>query len=174
VIIDVEGAKFSFSPDWSAFKYDDSAFYRDVFSRVHDNLGAVDIVAIERDLHTGEDVRVVLIEVKDYRHPTAGGKTPSQLVDAVLRKVTATLSGLSVAARRADNAAEKGLAVRAQTSARLEVILHCENPPTPIVDPSELVIKLRQRLQPIVDSVNVGSEHRPRGTWSVRMPDLGI
>lgn len=172
MIVDVEGAEFSFSVEWSAFKYDDSNFYRDVFSRVHDGLGAVDIVAVERDLVTGHDARVVLIEVKDYRHPTARGKKPSELVEEMLRKVTATLSGLSVGARRAEDSAEMSLSARAQTSARVEVILHCENPVTPIVDPSELAIKLRQRLQTIVDFVSVGTQSRPSGPWSVTMPDV--
>lgn len=170
MIVDVEGAEFSFSLEWSAFKYDDSAFYRDVFSRVHDGLGAVDIVAVERNPATGDDARVVLIEVKDYRHPNLKEKKPSILVEEVLRKVTSTLSGLSVSARRAEDSTEKTLAARTQASARVEVILHCENPATPIVDPSELAIKLRQRLRPIVDFVSVGTQRSPGGPWTVRMP----
>lgn len=171
-MVDVEGAEFSFSAEWSAIKYDDSAFYRDIFSRVHDGLGAVDIVAVERDPDTGNDARVVLIEVKDYRHPTSKGQTPSALVEKVLRKVTSTLAGLSVCARRAEDSAEKSLAARTQAAVRVEVILHCENPANPIVDPSELAIKLRQRLQPLADFVSVGTQRSPSGPWTVLMPNV--
>lgn len=172
MIVNVEGAEFSFPPEWSTVKYDDSAFYRDVFSRVHDGLGAVDIVAVERNPATGEDARVVLIEVKDYRHPNLRERKPSELVEEVLRKVTATLSGLSVAARRAVDSVERSISARTQISTRVEVILHCENPAIPIVDPSELAIKLAQRLRPIVDSASVGTEFRTGGPWSVSMPEV--
>jgi hypothetical protein len=172
VIVDVEGAQFSFPPEWNTLKYDDSLFYRNVYSRVHDGLAAVDIVAIQRDPDTEVDRKVVLIEVKDYRHPNLRTKKPSELVEEVLRKVTSTLSGLAVATRRASDSAEQSIASRSQASTEVHVILHCENPAVPIVDPSELAIKLAARLKPIVDFVSVGTERSPRGPWSVQMPTL--
>ncbi|MBF4562547.1 hypothetical protein ITJ43_10365 [Microbacterium sp. VKM Ac-2870] len=172
MIVDVEGATFAFTDEWSAIKYDDSDFYRALYSRVHDGLGAVDIVALHSDSTTGHDVRVVLIEVKDYRHPNLRQKAPSILIEEVLRKVTATLGGLSVGARRANIEVEKALFSRAQGAARVELVLHCENPSVPIVDPSELAIKLRQRLKRIVDSAVVGKSILPGGPWSVVMPTL--
>jgi hypothetical protein len=170
--VDVDGAQFSFAEDWHTLKYDDSRFYRDVFSRVHDGLAAVDIVAIQHDSDSGIDKRVVLIEVKDYRHPNIQTKRPSALVEEVLRKVTSTLSGLSVASRRAADPTEQSLATRSQGSVQVHVIVHCENPAIPVVDPSELAIKLSARLKPIVDFVSVGTEKKPAGPWSVQMPEV--
>lgn len=170
--VSVEGAIFSFPASWHALKYDDSEFYRQVFSRIHNGLGAVDVVALEPAGEDGPDARVVLIEVKDYRHPNLEAKKPSELVEAVLKKTTGTMAGLSVAVRRATDENERSVAQRSHVAARVEVVLHCENPSVPIVDPSELAIKLAQRLRPIVDSVAVGDSRRPRGPWTVTMPVL--
>lgn len=172
MILNVDGAEFAFPDHWDALKYDDSAFYKGVFMKVHDGIKAVDVLAVERSNVAGSDARVVLIEVKDYRHANATGLKPSELADAVARKVTATLAGVSVASRRAIKPTEKDLATRSHTAPRVEVVLHCEDRPVPIVDPSELAIALSNRLRTIVDRVSIGSARRSGGPWSVTMPEL--
>lgn len=165
--LDVDGVDFTFDDDWTVVKYDESRFYREVFIKVHDGVKAVDLVAIEYDQSSRADLRVVLIEVKDYRHPTATGPKPSELAQKVAQKVTATLAGLVIAARSAPDSDEQALARRAQLVPRIEVVLHCDDRPVPIVDPSELTISLKKRLKPIVDSVLVASQRVPGGLWAV-------
>ncbi|SMH49875.1 hypothetical protein SAMN06295885_3433 [Rathayibacter oskolensis] len=168
----VDGAEFSFPEGWSVLKYDASKFYTTVFLKVHDGIKAVDVVAVERDQLNGSDLRVVLIEVKDYRHPNASGEKPSDLASAVAKKVTATLAGIAIASRKADDTDERGIAARSHIVPRVEVVLHCEDRAVPIVDPSDLAIALSKRLKPIVDSVTVGTSRRTQGPWLVTMPPV--
>ncbi|PPF17575.1 MULTISPECIES: hypothetical protein [unclassified Rathayibacter] len=171
MILDVDGADFSFPENWDVLKYDESDFFRNIFLRVHDGIKAVDVVAIERN-PDGIDLRLVLIEVKDYRHANARGLHPTELAVTVAKKVTATLAGLAAATRKAEDSAEKNLAIRSGQVLSVKIVLHCEDRAVPIVDPSELLIKLRQRLGPIADVVTVGSSRNTRGEWAVRMPIL--
>ncbi|PPF62768.1 hypothetical protein C5C18_14150 [Rathayibacter tritici] len=169
--LDVDGASFLFPSNWDVLKYDDSDFFRKVFVRTHDGIKAIDLVAIQRDLD-GAVISLVLIEVKDYRHADARGVHPTELATIVAKKVTATLAGLSAATRKAENMHEKTLAIRSVQAPAVKIVLHCEDRAVPIIDPSDLLIKLRQRLGPIADVVTVGSSKNTRGEWTVLMPSL--
>jgi len=57
----IEG-KLTFHFDFDAIKFDDTAFYRNHFSRITNAIKAVDIVAVNNEIG-------YLIEIKDYTDP---------------------------------------------------------------------------------------------------------
>lgn len=63
--IAADGLSFCFPDGWEATKFDDWAYYRNQFSKAHEGIKAVDILALSPDKAT-----LWLIEVKDFRaHP---------------------------------------------------------------------------------------------------------
>jgi len=157
---------FSFPAPLRADQYDSWSFYRNQFNGAFGGTKAVDFICVDAD-------NTWLIEVKDYR-----GHTRTKLIDMadeVALKVRDSLAGLAAAACNANDADERALARRAIKKRRLRVVLHLEQPrtasklfPRP-VDPSNLVIKLKQTLKavdphPVV--VDQGSL-KPEMSWTV-------
>lgn len=160
--LDVDGMIFRFPDDWQAVKYDDTQFYRGIFQKVHDGIKAVDLLAIPN-----AEPEVFLIEVKDYTRPKTHAVKPSELADDVARKVTSTLAGIMAGRLYAENELEASLFQAATSRQKVTVVLHCENPRVPIVDPADLLIALRRRLGRIASQVNVGRRINTTGDWSI-------
>ena len=59
--INVDGLLFVFPEGWEVDKFDEWAFYRNQFSKQHNNIKAVDLLALECSKKT-----LWLIEVKDF------------------------------------------------------------------------------------------------------------
>lgn len=75
--VQVDSLTFTFPPSWEAYKYDESAFYRNQFSKMWSGIKAVDLIAIE-----GQEIW--LIEAKDYRQQTR--TKPIDLADEVEKR----------------------------------------------------------------------------------------
>jgi hypothetical protein len=156
---------FTFPSD-DASKYDDWSFYRNQFNAAFGGTKAIDIIFVDDD-------QAWLIEVKDYR---ANRRTKAlDLGDEVAFKVRDTLAGLAAAKCNATEVNEARLARKALRKSRLRVVLHLEQPAKPsklfplVVDPSKLLIKLRQRLKSVDARISVVNQHRlkPDMNWTV-------
>lgn len=139
---------FSFPAGADASQYDDWAFYRNQFNSAFGGTKAIDLLYVDND-------QTWLIEVKDYRaHPRT--KTVD-LGDEIAFKVRDTLAGLAAGKCYANDADEKRLAKLALTKNKLRVVLHLEQPTKhsklfpKVVDPSKLMMKLKQKLK-VVDA----------------------
>ncbi len=143
---EVDGVTFTFSHGWQVTKFDDWSFYRNQYSRMHDGIKALDLLA--------QDTAkcLWLIEVKDYRqHPRT---KPSALDQEVAAKIENTLAALMPARCNAISAEAK-LAQQLLSSKRLRVVLHLEQPAKHsrlrprAINLADVQQKLRQRLKPI-------------------------
>ncbi|WP_454695010.1 hypothetical protein [Achromobacter aegrifaciens] len=160
----VENLTFTFQDDWIVDKYDDSNYYRLHFSKQLSGIKAVDLLAV-----SPQNV-AYLIEVKDYRHPDTEKIKPSDLADAIARKVLDTLAAMLPVRLKASDQAEQSLAARVLACEDLKVFAHLELPRAHrgVVDPADIKQKLRQRLAAVdrhAKVVNIGSM---KGTaWNV-------
>lgn len=137
---------FTFPDPLEAAQYDSWAFYRNQFNSAFGGTKAIDFICIDND-------KTWLIEVKDYR---ANRRTKAiDLADEVALKVRDTLAGLAAAKSNANNQSERACARKALKKNRLRVVLHLEQPRKPsklfpqAVDPSKLVMKLKQVLKAV-------------------------
>lgn len=144
---DVDGLEFEFPEGWQVGKYDEWAFYRKQFSRMRNDIKAIDLLAVDADRNTW------LIEVKDYRRNPR--TKPSDLADEVAQKVFDTLAALLPARANANNTMERDLARAATGCERLRVVLHLEQPAKHTrlrpraIDPANVQKKLKQLLKPV-------------------------
>lgn len=163
--IEVDGLIFTFPDSWKVRKYDDWAFYRNQFSKMWDGIKAVDLIAIDNQV-------TWLIEVKDYR--TSPRKKTLDLWDEVAQKVFCTLAAMlpaKVNASVTDEGDFAGLVVKA---AKLQVVLHLEQPlkhsklfPRAF-DPSNVQLKLRTLIKPIDPHPRVVESTQMQGlAWTV-------
>lgn len=162
----VERLEFEFPTGWSASKYDDWSYYRNRWSRMWNEIKAVDLLAIE-GAHTAW-----LIEVKDYR---LGKRTkPTDLADEVARKVFDTLAAMLPAASSADDDDERRTARAVCDARKLRVVLHLEQPAKHstlrprAIDPAAVRARLKKLLKPI-DAHAIVAESNRMGSlaWSV-------
>lgn len=122
--IDVDGLFFCFPDGWQVTKFDDWAFYRNQFSRMHDNIKAVDVLAIAPDKKT-----LWMIEVKDFCKQKR--IKPEPLHEEIWKKVFASLAALLPAQVNASNNNEEKFAESALRVSRIRVIFHGEQPEKP-------------------------------------------
>lgn len=142
-----EGSQiFSFPDNAMASKYDEWAHYRRQFSKGFSWAKAVDILYVSDSVGW-------LIEVKDYRQDCQ--IKPSELADAVARKVHDTLSGLVSARFNANDADEMQVAKRVLRCSRLRVVLHIEQNNSgsklkpKIIDPASVLQKLKKLVRSV-------------------------
>ena len=162
VIRQVENLTFTFPDGWEAEKFDDWNFYRKHFSRQLNGIKAVDLLA------KGPDGVAYFIEVKDYRHPDT--VKPTDLADAIARKVLMSLAALLPAKYRASDPVERALATSILDCDDFKVIAHLELPQAhkPVIDPADIKQKLKQRLAAVDSHVKVVSTARMQGVaWAV-------
>lgn len=137
---------FSFSDNAMASKYDEWAHYRQQFSKGFNWAKAVDILYVSDSVGW-------LIEVKDYRQDCQ--IKPSELADAVARKVHDTLSGLVSAKFTANNAEEMHVAKSVLRCSRLRIVLHVEQNASgsklkpKIIDPALVLQKLKKLVRSV-------------------------
>lgn len=161
-VLQVETLSFTFPAGWQASKYDDWSFYRNQFSRQHNGIQAVDVLAIE------PSGTAYLIEVKDYRHPDT--ERPSQLPQAIANKVLMTLAAMLPAKLNGNNPAERTMADAVLTCQKLRVVAHIELPQAhqPAVNPADLKQKLAQLLRAVDAHPKVVSKNNMPGLgWAV-------
>jgi hypothetical protein len=165
--LDVDGLSFDFPEDWQAVRYDGWGFYRNHWSRMFNNIKALDILALDPQR------TVWLIEVKDYR---VNARTkPSELGEEVARKVFDTLAALLPAKVNATTLSEKKFAAAISRARDFRVILHLEQPRKHsklrprAINPADIKLKLRKLLKP-VDAHPVVAELEQMGNlpWTVR------
>lgn len=137
---------FSFPDGTVAEKYDDWAFYQNRFQSAFGGTKAVDILHVDAR-------QTWLIEVKDYR-----SHRRTKIVDIgdeIAVKVRDTLAGLVAAKCNATDEKERIAAHAALKRNRFRVVLHIEQPGKPsrlfpqVVDPSKLLLKLKQCLRSV-------------------------
>jgi hypothetical protein len=150
--INVDGLLFTFRDQWVATKYDEWTFYRNRWSRMWNNIKAVDLLAV------GPDGTGWLIEVKDYTsmdHDEDERPAASDLGRVVANKVFDTLAAMLPARVNAMDDDEKKIASSMAGSKKLRVVLHLEQPLTKsrlrprAIDPANIRQKLKQLLKPI-------------------------
>lgn len=163
---DVDGLTFSFPENWKIAKYDDWAFYRNQFSRMWNEIKAIDIIAC--DLSS----TVWLIEVKDYRRTPR--TKPTSLPHEVAGKVFDTLAAILPAKVNAANPEEKEMATQITSARRLRVVLHLEQPRQHsklfprAIDPADIQQKIRKLLHPIdAHPAVVEKNAMSNSAWSV-------
>jgi hypothetical protein len=169
----VEGSiTFDFPTDFVVQKLDDTTFYKKHFQSLvqgpsEDNIQtclknsqcnvakfalsgtkSVDFLAVD-----SQNSELWLIEVKDYR---AHGRTKRiDLYDEIAQKVLASLACLLAMRANAAIPDERKFAELALKQTRLKVVLHLEQPEKDsklypqVVDPSNVRIKLRQKVRSI-------------------------
>lgn len=153
---------FTFPAGWQASKYDDWSFYRNQFSRQHNGIQAVDVLA------SAPNGTAYLIEVKDYRHPDT--EKPSQLPQVIANKVLMTLAAMLPAKLNGNDPDERTIAAAMLTCRKLRVIAHIELPKAhqPTVDLADLKQKLAQLLRAVDAHPKVVSKnHMPGLGWAV-------
>jgi len=160
--LQVETLTFTYPAGWLASKYDDWSFYRNQFSRQHNFIQAVDMLARE------PNGTAYLIEVKDYRHPDT--EQPSQLPQAIANKVLMTLAAMLPAKLNGNDPAERTMANAVLSCQKLRVIAHIELPRArqPAVNPADLKQKLAQLLRAVDAHPRVVSKNNMHGLgWAV-------
>ncbi len=137
---------FNFPEGWHVGKYDDWSFYRNQFSRMRNEIKALDILAVDPRKITW------LIEVKDYR---ARPRTkPSDLADEIAHKVFDTLAAIIPAGINANDSEEKELARRVATCEKLRVILHLELPASPLNPRGSVQQNIALRMRRLLKSID--------------------
>jgi hypothetical protein len=169
--INVDGLLFSFHDQWVLGKYDEWSFYRNRWSRMWNDIKAVDVVAVDPD-RTGW-----LIEVKDYTkmdHDQDERPAATDLGHAVAHKVFDTLAAMLPASVNATGDDEKKVASSMIRVKSLRVVLHLEQPATRTrlrpraIDPANIRQKLKQLLKPIDPRpVVVDMQEMGRLDWTV-------
>ncbi|MBN1928415.1 MAG: hypothetical protein JW764_02605 [Chlorobiaceae bacterium] len=163
----VDGLIFSFPENWKIAKYDDWAFYRNQFSRMWNEIKAVDMIAL--DLSS----TFWLIEVKDYR--VHRRTKPTCLPNEVAGKVFDTLAAMLPAKINASNVEEKQMASDISSTQKIRVVLHLEQPPQNsklfrrAIDPADVQQKIRKLIHPVDAHPKVVEKSEMRNLeWSVR------
>jgi hypothetical protein len=165
---EVDGLNFFFPENWKVAKYDDWVFYRNQFSRMWNEIKAVDIIVFD------VSSTFWLIEVKDYRKNRR--TKPTSLPVDVAGKVFDTLAAILPAKVNASNAEEKAMASNiAVNSRKIRVVLHLEQPRQSsklfprAISPADVQQKLRQLLRPVDSHPVVVEKNDMRHlAWSVR------
>jgi hypothetical protein len=145
----VEGSiTFDFPSGFMVQKLDDTTFYKKHFQSFVNGSKAVDFL-----LFDPQTSGLWLLEVKDYR---AHGRTKIiNLFDEIAQKVLSSLACLLAMRANANVSDEQVFATHAVKQTRLKVVLHLEQPVKPsklfpqVVDPSNIRIKLRQKVRSI-------------------------
>lgn len=167
--IDEGKLRFLFPDDTLASKYDDWSFYRNQFNSAFGGTKAIDLIHVDAD-------QTWLIEIKDYR--LSRRTKPIDIGDEIAFKVRDTLAGLAAAKCSASDIDEKNTAKKALKKNSIRVVLHLEQPRKhsrlfpKAIDPSKVLLKLKQRLKAVdahprvVDKQTLDDRHDMN--WTVK------
>ena len=142
----VDSLTFHFPNSWQVCKYDEWAFYRNQFSKMRDEIKAVDLIAIENGV-------VWLIEAKDYSQHRR--KKKIAIADEVAEKVFCTLAAMLPAKINASDLSERNFAKDICNGQELRIVLHLEQPKKHsklrprAINPADVQLKLRTLIKPI-------------------------
>ncbi len=157
----------SFTFEFDAIKFDDTLYYREHFSRIKNDIAAVDILAVNNGIG-------YLIEIKDYTHPETENLTSSDLIEVIVKKVISTLSAILPMKNSAGNPAEKKIAEDFAKSSEIRIVLHIEKPPARCTlkqscyNFQEIELSLKRKLKPIDAHPKVVSKENLKGLpWVV-------
>ena len=181
-----KGIQLDFPPGWAVAKYDgdtqspNASFYRNCIESKVQNVRGVDVVS----LTPGPTVRLLLIEVKDYRISNQTAEKDSvKLRQTVVQKALNTLSGLYAAARTNDPELRTVASCIFQPGLRIEVVLFLERPPLPVA-PRTVAQKLRrQNPQSAIDDLRLqltsrlnalGMAFELRSSSTMKLPDAWL
>ncbi len=163
----IKEGNLTFSFEFGAVKFDDSAFYRRQFVRIQNNIQAVDIVAVDNET-------AYLIEVKDYTHPDTENLTLKELIRTIISKILLTLSAILPMKNNANVRAEKMIAEKFSRADRISVIFHMELPPPrrtlrqSAFNIQNLQIQLRRKLRSVDPHLKIVSASNSEGLpWRV-------
>ncbi len=164
--VQVNGLTFTFLAPWKVSKYDDSAFYRNQFSKMWNGIKAVDLLAIENQV-------TWFIEVKDYR--SSRRTKVLDLADEVAQKVFSTLAAMLPAKVNASVTEERDFAGEVVNATQLRIVLHLEQPPKHsklfprALNPANVQIKLKSLVKPIDPHPKVVESTQMQGlVWTVK------
>ncbi|MFI3190484.1 hypothetical protein BCS42_02795 [Crenothrix sp. D3] len=157
----------SFIFEFDAVKFDDTSYYREYFSRIQNDIAAVDIVAVNNGIG-------YLIEIKDYTHPDTENLSSNDLIEAIIKKVISTLSAILPMKNSATDPAEKKIAKDFAKSSEIRIVLHIEKPPPrrtlkqSCYDFQNIETSLKRKLKPIDAHPKVVSKENLSGLpWVV-------
>jgi len=164
----VEGRlTFSFSEKIDAIKFDDTVFYRKKFSKIKNNIKAVDMIAVESK-------NVYLIEVKDYTHPNTISINQCDLITTIINKVIFSLAAMLPMKNNASLEIEREIARKTSIANEIRIILHIElSPPRKTLKQSNfnlqnIEIKLRNKLKVISPRLKITTNKKaPDLPWSI-------
>lgn len=164
---EIDGLIFSFPVTWKITKYDDWAFYRNQFSRMWNEIKAVDLIAF--DLSS----TLWMIEVKDYRkNPRT---KPTSLPYEVAKKVFDTLAAMLPAKVNASDLEEKEMAEKVACAQKIRIVLHLEQPHQDskkfrrAIDPADVQQQIRKLLHPVdAHPIVVEKSDMRNLAWSVK------
>lgn len=145
--IDEGKLSFLFPDNTLVGKYDDWSFYRNQFNSAFGGTKAIDLIHVDGSNQTW------FIEIKDYRSHRRTKVV--EMGNEIAFKVRDTLAGLIAAKCYANDSDEKNIAHKVLKTNRIRVVLHLEQPQTSsklfprAVDPSNLLLKLKQLLKPV-------------------------
>ena len=168
--IDVDGLVLCFPDGWQVTKFDDWFFYRKQFSRAHDDIKAVDVLAIPPNKDT-----LWLIEVKDFRaNPRM---KPIPLYKEIWKKVHSTLAALLPARANASATKEREFAKAALQVSHIRVIFQGEQPqkPSTLFPQSYNKADEQQKLKTLFKAIDphalvVNSNNMPASIpWTVKL-----
>lgn len=157
----------SFTFEFNAIKFDDTSYYREHFSKIQNNIAAVDILTVNNGIG-------YLIEIKDYTHPDTENLSSKDLIDAIIKKVISTLSAILPMKNSAGNEAERKIAEDFAKSSEIRIVLHIEKPPArrtlkqSCYNFQEIESSLKRKLKPIDAHPKVVSKENLKGLpWAV-------
>jgi len=165
--ITISEDNLSFNFEFDAIKFDDTSYYREHFSRIKNDIAAVDILAVNNEIG-------YLIEIKNYTHPDTENLSSSDLIDAIVKKVISTLSAILPMKNSAGIPEEKKIAKYFANSSQIRVVLHIEKPPArrtlkqSCYDIQNIETSLKRKLKPIDAHPKVVSKENLKGLpWTV-------
>lgn len=147
--IDVDDLTFCFPEGWQVTKFDDWAFYRNQFSKMHDNIKAVDVLAISPEADT-----LWMIEVKDFRKQKRAKSEP--LHEEIWKKVFASLAALLPAQANSTNTNEERFAEDALCVSHIRVAFYGEQPkkPSKLFPLSYNIADLQQKFKSLFKAID--------------------
>ncbi len=166
--INVDGIVLCFPEGWTVTKFDDWSFYRNQFSKMHDCIKAVDVLAI-----SCRGDALWMIEVKDFRKYKRKNSEP--LHEELWKKVFASLAALLPAKINSCDNDEKEFAREALSVSKIHVVFHGEQPKSSSklfpesYNKENLLQELRRRMRAIDPHALVVSGENPPGVpWKVK------
>ncbi len=163
--IELPEGNLKFNFEFDAIKFDDSQYYQNHFKKIQNGIAAVDFLTVTQN--TG-------YLIKDYTHSETKPLTQSELIEAIINKVTSTLAAILPMKNNASIESEKKIASLFTKSSQIQVIFHIERPPPrrtltqSCYNLQKMGLSLKERLKPIDAHPKIVSKTNLKGLpWTV-------